>query len=420
MFSKFGALRRLSSLTPAILEQALVSAAAFISTLILVRCLSAEDFVFYGILTSALYTGSALQGALILAPLSTLIHKSAYFDNPEEGEATLGVLNLVLVVFTTGILCVFGATNLSSLASVLSFMTFSATFLFRQYVRGLFFSAQQPARNLPGSIANLLVAVVLLGGLAMTEHANITTVLFAQTIAHIASIVINLDRQGWKRLVPLRCQPRSLLKVLPSQGWALVGALAARGMTDGPVFICASMLPPEQTAVVVATRSLMQPIDMALLAFGNVMRPKWAKLTESLAGRPALRKQVAWGSFGVFALVTTWFGLVVLCMPLLHRYLFIKYAEGLVLVIAIYRGVAFLPTALRKVAGTELQARGEYRKLSLLQLASIVMMLGLVGIFLDNLQATDILLCVAASEGLGLMAIWLLRDRAARPAPLGA
>jgi len=267
-------------------DQVLVSATNFGLTLVIGRAFAAEHLAAYGIGLSIALLVQALQRHAIVIPLALLADHRAYRRRGAYLASHLLVLLISLALsLGAGLLMhVLGASEFAVLIAAAS-ATCLITYLELELTRALMIKIGRPGLLFLSAAWYAAVAAVAASA-ALAGLWSFPIVLFALAagmLVHAAVLIFGIGTIDWRggaRLLRYDVERYG--------GWALVATGTYAGYNHAPLFVLGAMAAPIHAAAFVATRSLLQPLQILLRGLDLADKAAFARRAGDSAGPRAL------------------------------------------------------------------------------------------------------------------------------------
>ena len=279
----------------ALLDQALVSGASFLTTVMIGHWADARQLGHYALGLSALVSAFAVQEALISLPYAINRRQPLGVDAPEAGHslaqnAMLSLLGVALFV-AAAIGFSFDPAK-ADLAAICWMLAAVAPFaLTREFVRRFAFAHFQMRRVLALDASVSTLQILLLGWFAWRGQMSALTGIAALGAASAAPTIIWLLRAR-RSFAFSPAATRAAVKTNWGLGkWLLVGQLSVQVQTYVTVWLTAGLIGASGAGVFAACVSIVATFNPLVAAFTNIMTPK---SVEAFAqGGDRLRRQCA-------------------------------------------------------------------------------------------------------------------------------
>jgi O-antigen/teichoic acid export membrane protein len=398
----------------AVVSQALLSAANFIISLILIRSTSDIQYSYFILASNAILLLISLQNAFFNPPLAIRMSR---LDRLGRGELVGGLyreqrrilpIAAVLALCTTVGLWSGGALNANTGPLVLITIVATLTILHREYFRMVLFAYRRTFDVLRADICYVLLAVFG-ATCAVWTHAPEVATIFALCIAALASGVWlsrTLHRhEPWN----FKAKQHILREIAPLAVWSTTGAAIHWTFSQGYIYLVVAALNVPAVAAIAATRLLLMPVNLLSAGVGSVMLPLSAQWLHQRGARPV------WHRLQILALglaVTTlcyfcalWFLRDWIFSVVLKKE-FVQRDELLLL-----WGAIFFLTTVRDQLGYLLAAQGRFRGLTLLTLGSAIASLAISYHEMLRVGVTGALIGILVGELINVAGIVILSLR---------
>jgi len=288
-------------------DQLLIALANFWLTVAIGRAFGAESLAAYGLGLAAGLIVQAMQRHTITIPL--MLQRRFRARRRAGGLIAQHWIFIIAVLASIagGVLLAdrFGISQYSQLIITASGVCL-VVFAELEFARAVLIKLGHPLSLLAGSVFYAALCIVL-GGAALMRWIELSTLLLGLTlgmIGHAGAVSVKVGRfdarLGWTLL---------LANIRRYGGWALVATGTAAGYSHIPLFILGSLLPPIHTATYVATRGLMQPLQILLRGLDVADKVSFAERAAIARGRGALHQALRLA--GLYALAGCLFGLAI-------------------------------------------------------------------------------------------------------------
>lgn len=287
-------------------DQVLVATANFALTLTIGRAYSAQELAAYGIGLSIALMAQGLQRHAIIIPLMLQPAESAFRRRGDIAAQQFVVLALALIVGGA----LLGGTELGGLSHygkliIASSLVCLVVYLELEFTRAvlvkldlavlLLFSAGWYA-----TVCACLAAAALLG---LLEFPALLALLCAAMLLHAAALVVVIGSFALARGFRLL-----QISVKRYGGWSAIATATYAGYNHVPLLILGVLGAPIQTAAFVATRSLMQPLQILLRGLDIADKSAFSESAGSPSERDAFRHTMKLA--GLYACIAGAFSLV--------------------------------------------------------------------------------------------------------------
>lgn len=260
----------------AIGDQIVVSLTNFVLTLAIGRAFSAEEFASFGIGLSIGLMVQGLQRHAVTIPL-TLQPDSRISRRHRAIVAEQYIL--LLAVLAAGLIVVIGTFfiplprygHLIALASVISLVVY----LQLEFSRAFLIKTGRSGFLLLSAAWYGLVSLALAGAALqhLIRYETLLVVLGGAMLLHALALMITAGRPAWSRgSMLLRHDLRRY------GGWSAAATLTYSGYNHLPLLLLGAMAAPVHAAIFVATRSLMQPLQIIMRGLDIADKSVFAKV----------------------------------------------------------------------------------------------------------------------------------------------
>ena len=292
------ALTRLATIS----DQLLIALANFALTISIGRSFKAEEVAAYGIGLSAGLMMQALQRHAILIPLM-LQHPTKAARREAGIFAAHGLVIGCVVLFGLGALALASLSDLSrfGLLIVAASAVCLLVYVQLEFARAVLVKIDRPFL-LFASAGWYALAAAILAWASLHRwlgFEGLLAVLAAAMLIHAAALFALPPSISFSQGL------RLLSANIRSYGvWALVATLTYSGYNHLPLFVLGAMAPPIHSAAFVATRSLMQPMQILLRGLDVADKAMLAKQAAGQGSTSALTIKLA----SVYAMAASCFG----------------------------------------------------------------------------------------------------------------
>lgn len=402
-----------------LIDQAWLSLLNFALGLLLIRLTAKEAYGVYAQLYVAGVFAASMTEALITNPLTTLA-AGVPAQRRDELIAHLarfqGVLStgMAIVLGTGAALAVWGAALPLPWLLGLAFAVYVKTSAMREFRRSVIFLHHQPQRVLK---LDLAFGLALTAGTAMLVGLGWLS-LPAVFLILAAANTVALARQP---ALPVAREPTAYGQAI-REAWrrgrlGLAGAALAWTVNYSYLYLAAAWLGAAASADLNASRLLLIPISLSVVAWSRVARPT---LGVHLVRNewPTLQRLVLLSAVGITVVTALYAGALWLSLPWLGpRLLGEKYAHAHILVAA--WGLYFAVNGLRSVYGAVLIAQDRYGYLLMTSGVSVLILALVIGYAIPHFGTLGAVATLILIEVVDLILIWAgyrfsLRHRASR------
>ncbi len=356
--------------------QAVVSAASFLSGLVLLRLSTTEQYGYFVLMNTSVLFVLAVQGGFF-QPQSVRVARQ---ENPELRGLLIGGLlkthrRIALITFLSSVLVLGLGTLIGLIRPALALLILGILLAcFRAMIREVQRTILMACRDLPDVLkADTVYGFVLVGGvylvtLSLSDWAGAAAAVVLALAATGASHVCRhaLYRQGAKHneTVP----PVTLRELAHIGSWGFAGSVVQWTFTQGYTYVVAAQLGATALAAISATRLLLMPINLLSGGLAQFIMPAAAQWLNRYPLSQVVRRLA---TAALLLLVATSLYSVLMWQmrdfifgTLMHKHFDDR--DGLLLLWI----VVFSITVVRDIMGYILAARLKYRILSTITLFS--------------------------------------------------
>lgn len=389
-----------------LLDQAWLSLLNFALGLLLIRLTAKEAYGTYAQLYVAGLFAASMAEALITNPLTTLAAGSP----PERRDELIAHLSRLQGILSTGTALILGvgaavviwyAALPSPWLLGIAFAAYVKTSATREFRRSILFLHHQPQRVLKLDLAF---------GLVLTAGA---AVLVGLGWLHLPAVFIVLAAAN--ALTLLRQPPLPVARVPTAyrntvhEAWrrgrlSLAGAVLAWTVNYSYLYLAAAWLGAAASADLNASRLLLIPISLSVVAWSRVARPTLG--VHLVRGEwSTLRRLVLLSAGGITALTILYVGTLWLNLPWLGPLLLgDKYAHAHILVAA--WGLYFTVNGVRSVYSAVLIAQDRYGYLLMAASVSVLILALTIGFAIPRFGTLGAIFTLILVEIVDLILIW--------------
>ncbi len=286
--ARFAAVARRPSML-ALMDQAIVSGASFLTTVAIGRFADAEQLGVYSLGISGLLMVLALQMSLMTTPYAVQHHGARDNAKIYAGSTLIMQLSLVLVM-CVGLLV--GAVLNLNLRILLLAMLFAAPFLMlREFARRMAYAGLSVATALAIDLPVVVLQLTALAALGFTGTLSAKTAFIALGSAAVVGVAIGVV--SLRRHFQFR---RNLIASDLQRSWRFGRWIAGSQLLDvintqGAFWLIAIVLGTASTGVYAACLAIVLLCNPFMLAVGNILTPRAAE-TFANRGRDALRRLI--------------------------------------------------------------------------------------------------------------------------------
>ncbi len=270
----------------AIGDQIVVSLTNFALTLAIGRFFSAEEFASFGIGLSIGLMVQGLQRHALTIPLT--LQRDARIERRHAAILAQQYIILLCVV-ATGLLIIGGALLLSLprygyLVALASFVSL-IVYLQLEFSRAFLIKTKRTGFLLASAAWYGLVSLALAAAAMqhLIRYETLLIVLGAAMSLHALALMLCAGTPAWGR-------GRTLLRhdLLRYGGWSAAATLTYSGYNHLPLLLLGAMAAPIHAAIFVATRSLMQPLQIIMRGLDIADKSVFAKIARQPDTRDTL------------------------------------------------------------------------------------------------------------------------------------
>ena len=409
-----GSKKLLSHSLAALLDQALLSGLNFALGLILIRLATKQLYGVYSQIYVAGIFASTVIEALITGPLTTI----APGKSAQERERLACLLLRFQWQLSIGLAILFGLVSVVVvtltkvdphpfwLGGAFAFYIFANAQ--REYHRSINFIEARLRRVLHTDIIFVLVVVLGMVMLLLLGLLSVATIFLVLGLANIAGMWRNTNHySGASSWMHDKMQYRAAVSAVMQRGrWALPGALVAWATNYSYLYLAAALLGVAASADLNASRLLLIPISLSVLAWSRVARPIVSRLFAARDWKHLDR--LAWASvvgiefFTIFYVIALW-----LALPWLQAHVLGDKYHGLEPMVLAWGGY-FAINAARWIGSSWLTSNDQYKLLLFSSIFCLVIMLISAWLFIPMYGAWGAILALIIVEVFDLMLIWLI------------
>lgn len=393
-----------------IIDQAILSLINLCIGLLLIRIVTKND---YGVYTQLIVVGlfvSVLLEAFITSPLTTIApslsssEKQALYRNIYHLQRKCNLLLAILfaLIVTVVIIKTQVATDPWLLGIIFgAFIFFNAQ---REFRRSILFVEQQALKVL--ALDSVYFILVTIGILCLYLFHQIETV-WVFAVFFVANLIsLFCFKYDFEQHKPTDTHYfKSTFNVLWKRAkWALPGAILAWLTNYSYLFISAALLGIAATAELNASKLLLMPIALGVLAWSRIAKPMASQLFYQKNWHQ-LRTMNIVSIIGIESLILLYVLLLWLCLPWLEIHLLGPEYQHITPFVLAWGGY-FMINAIRFIGSSWLTSHDQYKALFV---SSIVCMLIVVigtYLFIPVFGAWGAILALIAVEFFDLLLIW--------------
>ena len=401
----------------AVMTQAMLSAASLLVGLILIRRTSEQQYGYYVLVINAVSLLSGLQNAFIQPAMVTRMTR---LDTDGRRNLIGGlfrdqrrILPVAALIAATviAVLGAFGTLSPSISWLMLAAIAAIATAMFREFFRMVLLGYRRPTDVFR---ADIVYVMLLVTGAFCATFAPWQATLAVVTLS-LAAIVggLALARSLWRyESWNIEGARGILLEIAPLAIWSAAGSAIHWTFSQGYNYLVAGTLSISAVAAIAGTRLMMMPINLLSLGIGTLMLPTTAGWLLHHKPQRVFRRLVLF-AIGIALLSIIY----VLIMWLLRDWIFAHLLKKAFLqrdLLLKLWSVIFVLMVCRDQLLYLLVARGRFRTLAALTLASAVLSLTVSYLCMVRIGVVGALIGVLAGEFFNVTGIAILSYRESR------
>ncbi|WP_343583507.1 hypothetical protein [Herbaspirillum sp.] len=391
-----------------LIDQALLSGLNFALGLVLIRLASKESYGLYSQMYVAGIFAATVLESLITGPLTTIA------PGQSESQRThlvaclrrfqLQLSGLLAILFGIASMAVgrYAGVTESLPALGIAFAVYVFANALREYQRSLHFIEGRPRRVLR---IDLAYALAVAAGVALLVATGCFTVPGILLVLGLANAV-GFWRSGQPRpATPSAPERRAAIAEMWQRGrWALPGALVAWATNYSYLYLAAASLGVAASAELNASRLLLMPISLSVMAWSRIARPMASRLFAARDWKHLDR--LAWISVaGVEAVTLLYVGVLWLALPWLETHVLGAKYQGVEPMVLAW-GAYFAINAARWIGSSWLTSNDQYRLLLISGIACLAVMLVSAALFIPRYGAWGAILALIVVEVFDFILIW--------------
>lgn len=410
-----------------VVDQVLLSGLNFAVGMCLIRFGSKSDYGLYSQLFAASLFAVGLLEALIGSPLTTL---APHMPGPQQALAIRrlqrwqclagAVLGLLFGLIAAWVVWD-GVPEVAPAPVGLGFAVFVGMTTAREYRRTVWF-IQADLRSLLLS-DGLYVLLALLGGaaLALSHQVGAASILGVLSVAQGLALMVGQGPAHAPTDAPSPLWSETLAAVWDKGRWAMPGMVVGWLGNYSFLYLASAMSGVEAAAEVSASRLLLVPVGLMVVAWSRVARPLAGRLIHARDWRSLNRLSLA-SLGGIEALSLVYMLMLVLALPWLQAHVLGAKYQGINTLVMAW-GAYFLVSVARTIATTWLVSIGAFRQLFVEGSVVVLFMLAVASMTIPQWGGLGAVLALIAMESfdflllLGLIAYQ--RRRLSRELPHG-
>lgn len=380
-----------------------------IISLTLIRFITKEDYGLYSQLFVLGLFAFVITDSLVYSPLTTIAPRKSKLIQQQLFVRTHQIqrrLSFLLAIVFGGISAVIVALAHDWVAAIPVGISFALYVFFnaqREYQRTVHFSQRRSSLILKTD--GIYVAVVLLCILLLffINQLSIATVFLVLTCANLTCLILKPPQK--KLPDNTSVSAHDVRQELWQRGrWALPGAFIGWFGNYSYLFIAGIFLGITATADLNASRLLLMPISLSVLAWSRVARPIASKLFATQQWRQ-LRQLTLLSLVGLEAFILCYAAILWLCLPWLQTHVLgpqYLHATSLVLPWAVF----FATSTIRLVGTSLLSSNDQYHHMLITSIVAVVTMLIACIILIPMYGSFGAILSLIIVEVIDLILIW--------------
>jgi O-antigen/teichoic acid export membrane protein len=266
-------LRRESHMSWALLDQAMVSGANFLTGILLARYLGIREFGVFTLAWMTVLFANNLQVSLIISPMMSIGPK----QTTKEGPAYFGAVFTQQLIFSgfVSLLTLFGL-KISTLfllnwqleSLVLPLTTSIFFFMLQDFLRRYFFTVGRAYLAFVNDAVSYIGQLVILVGLVMIMKLDSAVVLWVITATSVAAIVMGMFGLGKLSFDSSKLWPIAV-RHWSFSSWITGSSLIQWAGSQGVLAMAAAFLGATSLGGIRAVFNLVAPINVLMLAMQN-------------------------------------------------------------------------------------------------------------------------------------------------------
>lgn len=385
-----------------VVDQVLLSGLNFAVGMCLIRFGTKSDYGLYSQLFAAGLFAVGLLEALIGSPLTTLAphmpvsHQALAIRRLQRLQwvagAGLGLLfGLVAAWFVWD-----GVPEVAPGPVGLGFAVFVAISTVREYRRTVWF-IQADLRSLLLSDGLYVVSALMGGGaLALSQQVGAATILAVLSGAQGLALMIGQRPAPAPVDTPAPVWRETLAAIWDKGRWAMPGMVVGWLGNYSFLYLASAMSGVEATAEVSASRLLLVPVGLMVVAWSRVARPLAGRLIHARDWR-SLNRLSLFSLGGIEALSLVYMLALVLALPWLQAHVLGAKYQGINTLVMAW-GAYFLVSVARTIATTWLVSIGAFRQLFIEGCVVVLFMLAVASMTIPHWGALGAVMALIAME----------------------
>lgn len=391
-----------------LIDQALLSGLNFALGLVLIRLATKESYGLYAQMVVAGIFASTVLESLITGPLTTIAPGKTEAQRVRlvaclrRFQWQLSALLAVLFGIASVVVGYYAKLPESLPALGLAFAVYVFANALREYQRSLHFIEGRPRRVLHIDLAYALVVAAGVALLMVTGYFAVPGILLVLGLANAVGF--------WRSGQPHATTPSSqeqraaVIEIWQRGRWALPGALVAWATNYSYLYLAAASLGVAASAELNASRLLLMPISLSVVAWSRIARPMASRLFAARDWKHLDR--LAWASVaGIEAVTVLYVGVLWLALPWLEAHVLGAKYQGVEPMVLAW-GVYFVINSARWIGSSWLTSNDQYRLLLISGVACLAVMLVCAALFIPRYGAWGAILALIAVEVFDFILIW--------------
>ena len=403
-----GGRRLLKDSVASLLDQGMLSALNLALGLVLIRLTTKENYGLY----SQLYVAGILIGTLIesviTAPLTTLApgmedeRRKSFIGHLAWYQRRLAALLALLSGAIAGGVAGLWQLDPHPVALGVAFALYVGCGCLREFSRSIGFIEGRAVGVLRMDLWFGLALTAGMGALAWAGRMSLPAVLAVMAVANLAAVSLRPMAGGGDRAGRVEA-----LKAVWQRGrWSLPGAMLAWLTNYSYLYLTALWLGVAASADLNASRLLLMPVSLLMLAWSRVARPHTARLLRQ--HDMAAVRRFTFLSVGAMELVTVVYAaLLWLLLPFLETHVLGPKYSGLEPLVLAW-GVYFVLYTGRWIGTSLLTSGDRFRMLLASSVLCLVVMVAAAGYALPRWGAWGAVAALAVVELIDLLLVWLV------------
>jgi O-antigen/teichoic acid export membrane protein len=277
------------------IDQAVLSAVNFITSIILIRYASKIEYGSFSIAFSILLIFISIQAAIVNAPLAVLlVTKSGREKNRYAGSLCYGQFLGVIPAVCLAVTCIaflhfWGLdTNRAWIAVAVSIAVIGL--LFREFLRAYYFAQEIPLKVLKMDALYAISYLILIFVIGFVCEIKTIAIFLLMGLCALFISLLFSRTLDWR--FELHHIKKSYKENWKYGKWALLGVLITHTQNYSYLYFLGAMLGSAAVAEVSASRLLMMPLALVEMGWSKIVIPHGAKLREQNQFRTLFRNQI--------------------------------------------------------------------------------------------------------------------------------